>query len=72
MRITSHKIGSRQDNTTIYWTSRSDIHVVCGCFRGDIESFKHKVAETHKNNIKYLDQYNKFIELAEYVINFKY
>ena len=42
-------IGSRNDNTTIYWLD-GNVQVVCGCFRGDLDDFEARVREVHGDN----------------------
>ena len=39
-------IGSRNDNTTIYWLD-GNVQVVCGCFRGNLDEFETRVREVH-------------------------
>jgi hypothetical protein len=67
-RYTTKKIGSRNDQTTVYWTDKKDL-VVCGCFKGNLKTFKEKVIEVHKNS-KFLKGYIKEICLMEYIINY--
>ena len=69
-RIVSRNMGSRNSQTYVYWTSSEDVQVICGCFRGNIEQFRNKVNATHSQNEKHLNDYSKFIELVEYVVNF--
>jgi hypothetical protein len=59
-RITSPKIGSRNDQTTVYWTDKKDL-VVCGCFKGNLKEFEERVKEVHKD-ILYTAQYLNFIQ----------
>ena len=42
-------IGSRQDYTTIYHTTKG-IFVACGCFRGNIDEFAEAVKKNHADN----------------------
>ena len=67
-RILSKRIGSRKDQTSIYWTTKEDVQVICGCFRGSLLEFKKAVKETHGEN-EFGKEYSHFIKLAEYVIN---
>jgi hypothetical protein len=62
-RITSQNIGSRNAQTTIYWTDEKE-QVVCGCFKGTISEFKEQVQKTHNGNV-YAKQYFDFIEKVE-------
>lgn len=62
-RITSKKIGSRNSQTTIYWTDQYE-QVVCGCFKGNISEFKAKISETHGTN-NFAVEYLNFIEKVE-------
>ena len=43
-------IGSRNEYTTFMKDKDNNILVACGCFFGDLNSFKEKVTETHKDN----------------------
>jgi len=67
-RIVSPRIGSRQRQTTVYWTGKEDVQVVCGCFKGSLEEFKKKVIAVH-NNSEYCNQYLTFIEKVEVYAN---
>ena len=69
-RYVTPKVGSRDDNTTIYWVG-NDVQVVCGCFRGNVDEWEAKIKETHKYNEKHLKEYleqvehiNKIMELS--------
>ena len=68
-RFVTKKIGSRNDNTSFYWTNNTDLHVVCGCFRGDLEEFELKVKEVHSNTI-HLNSYLKEIEKVKFLLSF--
>jgi len=67
-RIVSPRIGSRQRQTTVYWTGKEDVQVVCGCFKGSLEEFKKEVIAVH-NNSEYCNQYLTFIEKVEVYAN---
>lgn len=56
-------IGSRGDMTTFFNTANGTIFVKCGCFRGDIDAFRAKVAETHGDN-KHAKAYLAAADLA--------
>ena len=64
----SEILGSRIDNTLIYWTSLEDIQVVCGCFRGNLVDFELKVKQTHKETaiatdyLKFIAKVKKYME----------
>jgi hypothetical protein len=66
-RIVSPKIGSRNDQTTVYW-NKEKVTVICGCFKGDIEEFEKAVNTTHKNT-KYLTIYQNFINKVRHYMN---
>jgi len=66
-RYTSKKIGSRNAQTTIYWIE-DNIQIICGCFKGNLLQFELAVEETHKNNPQYLEEYQKFIKICEFLI----
>ena len=54
----------------MYWLSKDDVQIVCGCFRGNLGDFEKKVEETHAKNEKHLFEYTKFTELCKIVINY--
>ena len=56
--------GSEYRNTTFYRGKDEKIYVVCGCFFGDLEQFRAKVRETHKNS-KYAKEYLMIANLME-------
>lgn len=62
-KITSPKIGSRGGQTTIYWNG-CNVQVVCGCFRGDIKSFREKISLIHGGK-KHESDYLKFCDAVE-------
>jgi hypothetical protein len=63
-RITSPKIGSRNDQTTVYWTDKKDL-VVCGCFKGNLKEFEERVKEVHKDT-EFERQYLLLIDQVKY------
>ena len=62
-RVVSPAIGSRDDNTTIYFNS-GVTQVVCGCFRGTLAEFRDKVVGTHGDN-EHAKNYLAWIERVE-------
>ena len=66
-RVVSPLIGSRKDNTTIYF-SKDRTEVVCGCFRGTLEEFKQQVQEIHGDN-QHGEDYMAWINRVEKYIN---
>jgi len=48
-RITSPIIGSRDSQTTYYWTDETE-QIICGCFKGTMEEFEDAIKETHGDN----------------------
>jgi hypothetical protein len=52
----------------VYWTNSTDVQVVCGCFKGNLEQFIEKVKEVHGSN-EYAQQYFNFIEKVKLFIN---
>jgi len=62
-RIVSPEMGSRSDQTTIYFDNERT-EVVCGAFAGTLEEFKEAVATTHGSN-EHGIAYNKWIESVE-------
>ena len=51
--------------TTVYWTSKDDIQVVCGCFKSNLDDFEVRVNKVHANNPQYLKEYLKLIEVVK-------
>lgn len=60
-RYVTPLIGSRNDNTTFYYSDKK-IYVTCGCFRGDLKAFEKAVRKTHKCNKKHFDDYLREIK----------
>jgi len=56
-------MGSRESQTTYYWTADSD-QIVCGCFRGTMQEFKDKIELTHGDN-EYGKAYKAWIAKVE-------
>ena len=64
-RYTTKKIGSRNAQTTFYCGETEngmEVQIICGCFRGNLETFEKSVLKTHKDNDLYREQYLKEIE----------
>ena len=68
-RYVTENIGSRHAQTTIYWTSKDDVQIICGCWKGNIEEFEKQVMETHGPVSVYTAQYAKQIEIFKYLVN---
>ena len=49
-RYITPKVGSRNSQTSIYWTNKEDVQIICGCWRGNIEQFEQRVKEVHGDN----------------------
>ena len=62
-RIVSAKIGSRNDNSVIYWVDEN-VQVVCGCFRGNIPEFKNAIAKMHSGT-EHETAYLKWVSAVE-------
>lgn len=56
--------GREARNTTFFRAADKSIKVVCGCFYGDIESFRSKVKKTHGDS-KYAKEYLMIADLME-------
>lgn len=48
-RMTSSKIGSRNSQTTYYWTNEHE-QIICGCFKGTLDEFEQRVKKIHGDN----------------------
>ena len=66
-RYVTPRIGSRNAQTTFYWTSEEDIQVVCGCFRGNLKEFEARVKRVHGDNEHGLN-YKKQIKIVKYLL----
>ena len=62
-RITSPKIGSRQSQSTYYWTDEHE-QVVCGCFCGTLDEFAERVKNVHGDN-QHGQEYIKWIKAVK-------
>jgi len=58
-------MGSRDSQTTTYWTDK-EIQVVCGCFKGNLDEFENKVKEVHTG--KHLNDYSKYIHIVRSIM----
>lgn len=58
--IRSSPIGSRKDQTSVYWDD-SQVRVVCGCFAGTLEEFITEVDKTHPSG-QHREDYIRLIE----------
>ena len=65
-RYTTPRVGSRNAQTTIYWTQEKQ-QVVCGCFIGDLQRFEKRVKEVHATS-EHLKPYLKQIKIMKYLI----
>ena len=66
-RYTTPKIGSRNSQTSIYWTNKDDVQIICGCWRGNIEDFEKRVKEVHEKT-EHLQPYLKQIKIFKMLI----
>ena len=48
-------MGHEHSNTAAYWTNKSDLVIVCGCFYGDINYFFQKVTARYGDTHEYHD-----------------
>ena len=62
--ITIGPMGSRSDYLTVYYTDNKPV-IKAGCFFGDIDLFRKKVADTHKDNAQCFIEYNIAITAIE-------
>ena len=59
-----HGFGSEQRTTTFYRQKDGTVGVKCGCFTGNLQEFREKVKETHRNS-KYAEEYLMIADLME-------
>lgn len=57
-------LGSYNRHTTFFKCNNGHIHVVCGCFEGNLDEFSTKVKETHGDS-KYAKEYLACIEVVK-------
>jgi hypothetical protein len=67
-RYFTTQIGSRSDQTKFYWTTKNDLQIVCGCFKGNLEDFKNKVLATYPLTTQHGKDYTKVINMMEQLI----
>lgn len=67
-RFLSAKIGSRETHTTLYWTTKKDTQIICGCWRGSLTEFEMRVKCEYRSKSKYRLQYMDFINKAKIII----
>jgi len=49
-RVIFPPIGSRNSQTTVYWSCTGQTQILCGCFSGTIQQFEKVVSLVHGNN----------------------
>jgi hypothetical protein len=52
----------------MYWTTKEDILIICGCYRGNLTEFEERVKSVY-NSGQYRDEYLKEIEIMKYLID---
>jgi hypothetical protein len=65
-RYTGQRIGSRDSQTTTYW-SGDKIQVVCGCYKGTLDGFEARVKEVHGDNA-HGKNYRQYIAIVRKII----
>ena len=66
-RYITPKVGSRNSQTSIYWTNKEDVQIICGCWRGNIAEFEKRVKEVHAKT-EHLKPYLNQIKIFKYLI----
>ena len=66
-RYITPKIGSRKSRTSIYWTNKDDVQIICGCWRGNIKEFEKRVKEVHADT-EHLKPYLNQIRIFKYLV----
>ena len=59
-RITSSNIGSRNSQSTYYWTNDKE-QIICGCYKGILSEFEERVKKVHSGT-KYEKEYLEWIQ----------
>ena len=57
-------LGSHNRSASFFKCKDGHIHVLCGCFDGNLDEFENKVKEEHGNS-KYAKEYLGFIEVVK-------
>ena len=57
-------LGSHNRSASFFKCKDGHIHVLCGCFSGNLDEFENKVKEEHGNS-KYSKEYLGFIEVVK-------
>ena len=57
-------LGSRNRSASFFKCKDGHIHVLCGCFSGNLDEFENKVKKEHGNS-KYSKEYLGFIEVVK-------
>ncbi len=57
-------LGSHNRSASFFKCKDGHIHVLCGCFSGNLDEFENKVKEEHGNS-KYAKEYLGFIEVVK-------
>jgi len=66
LRYTGEKMGSRNSQTTTYWTNGKN-QVVCGCFSGTIDDFEKRVSEVY-GDTGHGAEYAKYIKIVRMIM----
>jgi hypothetical protein len=66
-RYVTPKIGSRNSQTSIYWTTKDDAQIICGCWKGNIVDFEKRVREVHAKT-EHLHPYLKQIKIFKMLV----
>ena len=66
-RYVTPKIGSRNSQTSIYWTTNDDVQIICGCWKGNIDEFEKRVRKVHATT-EHLQPYLKQIEIFKMLV----
>ena len=57
-------LGSHNRSASFFKCKDGHIHVLCGCFSGNLDEFENKVKKEHGNS-KYAKEYLGFIEVVK-------
>ena len=67
-RYITPRIGSRNSQTSIFWTTKDDVQIICGCWKGNIEKFEEQVKKVHEKT-EHLQPYLKQIEIFKMLVS---
>jgi hypothetical protein len=66
MRYVGQVMGSRESQTTTYWTADKN-QVICGCFKGTLDEFETRVNDVY-GSTRHGAEYKKYIAIVRKIM----